>query len=213
MVLVCHPRESSFNGFLARRAREVLAACGHTVVFHDLYAEGFNPVLSAPEMDRGFSFDEVVIAHGRELAASQGLVVIHPDWWGGPPAMLKGWIDRVMRPGVAYDHEGSEHLEKVKVPLLKGKKGLVFCTSNSSSGGSPSSSGGSPERLEKLWVEVVMGYCGMEGRCIVLQDTYHSDSVGRRSFVTLMESELAGAFPAEHGTGARSATAQPIASS
>lgn len=209
MLLVCHPRPGSFNGFLARRARDVLEEMGHVVFFHDLYAEGFNPVLSASEMDRGFSFDETVLAHGRELAASSGLVVVHPDWWGGPPAMLKGWLDRVMRPGVAYEYEGSEHLEKTKIPLLTGKKGLVFCTSNGAAGGSP-------QLLQKLWVEVVMGYCGMEGRCIVLNNTFHADNSQRRGFITLMEGELSAAFPRAGGTaggGEPATAAQPIASS
>lgn len=81
--------------------------------FHDLYAESFDPVLTQAEQpldevwSRGTSAEQVrgqvatvpdplVRRHQRELAEARGLVVIHPDWLGKPPAMMAGWLDRVL---------------------------------------------------------------------------------------------------------------------
>ena len=61
---------------------------------HDLYAEGFEPVSGA---------DAIVHRHRDEIASADGLVVVHPNWWGKPPAIMAGWLDRVIVPGVAYD--------------------------------------------------------------------------------------------------------------
>lgn len=81
--------------------------------FHDLYAESFDPVLTTEEQpvdevwSRGTSAEQVrarvatapdplVLRHQRELAEAKALVVIHPDWLGKPPAILAGWLDRVL---------------------------------------------------------------------------------------------------------------------
>jgi putative NADPH-quinone reductase len=81
------------------------------VCLHDLYAEGFDPVLRAEESyTSGQSVESVLTAtkdpilrqHRQELSIASGLVAIHPNWWGMPPAILTGWIDRVLVPGVAY---------------------------------------------------------------------------------------------------------------
>ena len=46
--------------------------------------------------------DELLAAHQREIREADGIIVIHPNWWGQPPAIMKGWVDRVLRVGVAY---------------------------------------------------------------------------------------------------------------
>jgi putative NADPH-quinone reductase len=71
--------------------------------FHDLYVEGFQPVIADEESRHVVSHDPLVEQHGGEVAAADGIIVVHPNGWGQPPAILKGWIDRVMRPGMAYD--------------------------------------------------------------------------------------------------------------
>ena len=62
----------------------------------------FDPLLPYDEIVRNAILPESVARHCEEIAAADGIIVIHPDWWGMPPAILKGWIDRVLRPGVAY---------------------------------------------------------------------------------------------------------------
>ncbi|WP_326953095.1 NAD(P)H-dependent oxidoreductase [Amycolatopsis sp. NBC_01286] len=111
VVLLAHPRPGSFNHALADRVRAALAAAGRPVRFHDLYAEGFNPVLTAEEAytsgTRAEDFlaaepDPLVRRHREELRDAAGLIAIHPNWWGKPPAILSGWLDRILVPGVAY---------------------------------------------------------------------------------------------------------------
>jgi len=113
MIVLAHPRPASFDHELAARVRSVIGQTGVRQHFHDLYAESFDPVLtedSQPEAEvwsRGTSAEQVrarvatapdplVLRHQRELADAKGLVVIHPDWLGKPPAILAGWLDRVL---------------------------------------------------------------------------------------------------------------------
>ena len=100
------------------------------MISHDLYAERPDPVLSGAEIARRMSIDPQIQLYARELRQSDLLVVVHPDWWGGPPALLKGWVDRVFRPGVGYDWEGDEFDEKTHVPLLGSTRLHVFITSD-----------------------------------------------------------------------------------
>ena len=111
IVLLAHPRPGSFNHALAERIAGTLERAGVPVRFHDLYAEGFDPVLTAEEAytsgTRAEEFlaaepDPLVHRHREELGAAGGLVAVHPNWWGKPPAILSGWLDRILVPGVAY---------------------------------------------------------------------------------------------------------------
>jgi NAD(P)H dehydrogenase (quinone) len=186
--VLCNPRPGSFTSALAAQAKETLAGLGHEVLFHDLYKERFDPVLDAPELARSFSLDGLVQVHCRELAAADGLVVFHPDWWGQPPAVLKGWIDRVFRQGVAYDLEGDDFSEKGWKPLLTGKKGLVFCTSDEEEKDAP-------RTLETLWTESILGRCGMQAACHVMRDLRRTDPEARRAWLSFMNHTLEEWFP------------------
>lgn len=154
LILLAHPNERSFNRAIADEAADAVRAAGLELRFHDLYAEGFEPVMWKEEMLRRASFEDEVQRHARELREAALVVVVHPDWWGQPPAILKGWLDRVLRPGVAYDFQGPEFLEKEHVPLLRGVRGLVFATSDQ-----PEPPGGMP--LARLWRENVFEFCGI----------------------------------------------------
>jgi NAD(P)H dehydrogenase (quinone) len=81
---------------------ETLTENEHEVVFHDLYREKFSPVLPLREVPRDVKLPPLINRHCLEIAEADGIIVVHPNWWGQPPAILKGWIDRVLRPGVAY---------------------------------------------------------------------------------------------------------------
>jgi len=111
VVLLAHPRPGSLNHALAERVVDTLTRVGRAVRFHDLYAERFDPVLTAEEAytsgTRAEEFlaaepDPLVRQHRDELRDAAGLVAIHPNWWGKPPAILSGWLDRILVPGVAY---------------------------------------------------------------------------------------------------------------
>ena len=153
LLLLAHPRSGSFNHALAHAAREQLEADGHRVVFHDLHAERFDPVIPPDESARAAVLPPAVAAHCTDLAAAEGVVVVHP------PAVLKGWIDRVVRPGVAYEFLAGDSGEGVPRGLLKARTAVVLNTSNTA-----------PEReqavfgdpLDTLWRNCVFGLCGVE---------------------------------------------------
>jgi NAD(P)H dehydrogenase (quinone) len=154
LLLLAHPNERSLNHAIAGTAAEAVRAAGVELLYHDLYAEGFGAVLSKEETLRRFSFDEAVQGYADELRRARLLVIVHPDWWGQPPAILKGWLDRVFRPGVAYDFRGEEFMDKHRIPLLTGMRALVFATSDA-----PKPATETP--LERVWRENVFEFCGI----------------------------------------------------
>jgi putative NADPH-quinone reductase len=157
-IILCHPSPGSFNHAIAQRARRTLEALGYEVACHDLYAEGFEAALPGPEIARDAVLPELVARHCEEIARAEGVVVVHPNWWGMPPAVLAGWVDRVMRPGVAYEFLEGDGGEGVPRGLLKAASAVVFNTSNTY-----------PERearvfgdpLERIWKDCVFGLCGV----------------------------------------------------
>ncbi len=158
-LILAHPDPSSFNHALAGAARAELERRGHEVAFHDLYAEGFDPVLSAGEIAEGAALPAAVDRHCRELAAADGIVVVHPNWWGQPPALLKGWIDRVVRPGVAYRFLEGDGGEGVPEGLLRARAAVVFNTSNTRPARERKVFG---DPLETMWKNCVFGLCGVK---------------------------------------------------
>ncbi len=106
LVIYAHPVETSFNAAVHARAVAALREAGHTVDDCDLYAEGFDPVLSRSER---IDYHDTAVnrrpvqGHVDRLLAAEALVLVFPVWCFGLPAMLKGWFDRVLMPGVAFD--------------------------------------------------------------------------------------------------------------
>jgi len=209
LIVLAHPRPGSFNHAVADRAAAALARLGHRPLRHDLYAEGFDPVLTDGEIRRHFSFDERVLRHTAELEASGGLVVVHPDWWGGPPALLKGWIDRVLASGVAFEMEGEAGGPVRRRPLLVGKRGLALCTSDEPGAARP----GPAPLLETLWVERIFGWCGIEAAaCHVLRDLHRVGPAARSAWLDFVAAEVARLF-APAGAGPTPSPAPPGAGS
>lgn len=105
LVIHAHPVPESFNAALCRVAVTAAREAGHEVRLIDLYAEGFNPVMSAQErrgLDSAAPPPADVAPHVEALQWAEGLIFIYPTWWYSQPAMLKGWMDRVWRPGIAF---------------------------------------------------------------------------------------------------------------
>ncbi len=102
VLILAHPNKNSFNHAIARACAGRLLENGHHVVIHDLYEEGFDPVLPYEEFPADAALSPEVHGSCKEIAQAEGIIIVHPNWWGQPPAILKGWIDRVIRPGVAY---------------------------------------------------------------------------------------------------------------
>lgn len=104
LVVHCHPDPSSFTAATRDRVMQALERRGDEVRLHDLYADGFDPLFTAGERERHLQPgpDPSVARYAEDLQWCQQLVLVHPTWWSGQPAMLKGWIDRVWVDGVAW---------------------------------------------------------------------------------------------------------------
>lgn len=120
LIVYAHPEPGSFTAAMKDTARQALSAAGHTVEVSDLYGEAFNPVpgrhdfttvanaarfhyqseqLHASEHG-GFAPD--LLREQQRVARAQLMLFVFPLWWGGMPAILKGWFDRVLAYGFAY---------------------------------------------------------------------------------------------------------------
>ena len=105
LVVGAHPVAESFTVHVRQRAVAALRAVGHEVRITDLDAERFEARLSLAERraHRDDPADKPAVArYGDDLRWADALVLVYPTWWSGPPAILKGWIDRVWIEGVAY---------------------------------------------------------------------------------------------------------------
>jgi NAD(P)H dehydrogenase (quinone) len=89
LVILGHPRPGSLNHAMADAVREELAGLGGSVCYHDLYAERFDPVLPAQEIPKDAKVPADIRTHCEQLADADLIVVVHPNWWGQPPALLK----------------------------------------------------------------------------------------------------------------------------
>jgi putative NADPH-quinone reductase len=159
LIILGHPDTNSFNHAIASTARDAVIEKGHTVTFHDLYAEKFDPNLPKEEIPQDAELPALITQHCEELSIADGIVVVHPNWWGQPPAILKGWIDRVVRPGVAYRFDEGDSGEGVPIGLLKAKAALVLNTSNTPDEREKTAFG---DPLELLWKQCVFELCGIK---------------------------------------------------
>ena len=157
-VILAHPDKGSFNHAIAAAAINTLQQNGYGVDFHDLYAEKFDPILVAAEIPKDTPLPPEIEKHCAEIAEAGGIIVIHPNWWGQPPAILKGWVDRVIRPGVAYEFLAGDAGEGVPHGLLKARSALVFNTSNTGSEREKNIFG---DPLETIWKNCIFALCGI----------------------------------------------------
>ena len=158
-IILAHPNPGSFNHAIASTAAKTLRESGHAVLLHDLCAENFEASLPANELGRNPVLDPVLKQHCDEIASADGIIIVHPNWWGTPPALMKGWIDRVLRPEVAYRFVVGDNGEGVPVGLLKAKSAIVFNTTNTPADRELAAFG---DPLELIWKKCVFDLCGVK---------------------------------------------------
>jgi len=154
LIILGHPSDNSFNHALAETCRDQIAKNGHRVFFHDLYKEEFNPVLN---LANNISQDDIK-QYCSELAITDGIIIIHPNWWGQPPAIVKGWLDRVFLPNIAYTFVDDTKDGLVSKGLLKAHTALVLNTSNTSEELEENTF---RDPLETIWKNRVFHFCGI----------------------------------------------------
>jgi putative NADPH-quinone reductase len=162
MVLHAHPVEESFNHALYNTILEALAARGNEVDPVDLYAEGFDPVMSR---EGRLAYHDVpgnvtpeLKPYVDRLMAAEGLVIVHPVWNYGFPAILKGYFDRVFMPGVSFVLEGGDGPDKGALrPNLKHIRKVAFVTSYGGDRWRTWLMGDPPRRMARRWGWVTFG--------------------------------------------------------
>jgi putative NADPH-quinone reductase len=192
-VILAHPEPKSFNHAIAHAACRALERLGHSVQFHDLYEEGFDPLLPAEELASEVALSPILARHCEELQSADGLVIVHPNWWGQPPAMMKGWIDRVIRPGVAYKFLEGDGGEGVPVGLLRARAAVIFNTSNTPPAREMEVFG---DPLDNLWKNCILDFCGVKN---VVRETFSvvitSTQEQRAEWLTQVEQTVTKIFP------------------
>ena len=192
-IILAHPDKSSFNHAIAEVAVSVLKRNGHDVIFHDLYAEKFDSILPGAEIPSDALLPSEIGIHCSEIKAADGIVIVHPNWWGQPPAILKGWIDRVIRPGVAYNFLEGDKGEGVPAGLLKARAAIVFNTANTTVEREENIFG---DPLQLIWKNCIFDLCGVtefyrEMFRVVVTSTHEM----RKNWLKKVEDVVSGYFP------------------
>lgn len=141
LIVMAHPEPTSFNAALTNHAVKALTDAGHGVEVSDLYADEFNPVAGRHDFKtmadasrfhyqaeqthaaQTNSFSDEIAREQAKLLKADLLVLQFPLWWGGPPAILKGWLERVLAYGFAY-----VDARRYETGLFKGKRAFLSVT-------------------------------------------------------------------------------------
>ena len=187
LVLYAHPVEESFGGALHRLAVERLSAAGHEVDDCDLYAEDFDPRLSAEERRRYHDVGpniESVRPYVERLRAAEGLVLCYPVWNFGYPAILKGFFDRVFVPGVSFTIENG-HV----VPCLHNIGKVAVITTYGGSRMRALLAGDPPRKLVERVLRLTVKP-GASVRYLAQYDTNRSTERIREQFMAMVGREM-----------------------
>jgi len=188
LVVYCHPEPESLVGAALDRVRRGLASAHHDVRVTDLYADNFEPAMSAHErrthQDPGVGDD--LRPYADDLAWAEALVFVYPTWWAGQPAMLKGWIDRVWVAGVAWHLPDGARVLK---PLLTNIRRIVVVTTHGSSKLVNAVEG---EGGKRTMTRSIRTMCSKRTRTTwcALYDVDRSDQARREKFLDRVEKTL-----------------------
>jgi len=157
LSVISHPKKDAFSYDLLERFQAGVTATGHSNETADLYTEGFDPVMTARDMEQ-FNDVPMIPALQNEQARVErcdALCLVFPIWWFGMPAMMKGWLDRVWSAGWAYDWKHDP-----QGSLLKPRPCTLLIPVGASQ--TMEDEWGCLDRLEHILRVGVLGYCGVE---------------------------------------------------
>ena len=134
LIVYAHPRDGSFNEAIRDIILQRLQGYGVEIRMRDLYDEAFNPVMDKLQLENyqdhlqnKAGLEEYV----EDLLWCNMLIFVYPTWWYGLPAILKGWIDRVFLPGIAF-HMPSGHKKNISPGLKHITRLAIFTTCGAS---------------------------------------------------------------------------------
>jgi len=180
LVVLAQPKKPSFNTAIAEKVVESLESQGYLPVeLIDLYNDNFNPVMPQEELPRKFSFDETTLHYQERVQGADRVVFVYPDWWGGPPAIMKGFLDRVFRPGIAYGFREADFWDDDAPGLFTRKRFDVFVTTDAAE----------TENTEtwppaQVWKKNVLEFCGVnDAEVHVFWNLRHSSYAQRKAWL------------------------------
>ena len=186
LIVYAHPNPQSFNHAIVESFTKGLAETGHTYEVADLYASNFNPCLSGGDLAQlmeGKTPNDIRVQQ-EKISQADALVFVHPIWWFAPPAILKGWIDRVLSMGFAYIlDEKDGH----PVGLLKNQKALIINTA----GGTEEEANtlGSTDALKKIAGDLTLKFCGINNiEHVMFYNVIMADDVTLKGYLEQAES-------------------------
>ncbi len=174
LLVAANPNPQSLTVSAAEKTRQALEQAKRPHTFVHLDECSFSPLLTAEEIHRRFSFDKETLRFQKELQETCLLGLFYPDWFGLPPALLVGWLQRVFAPGIAFEYEGEEFMKKKKKPLLSRLKVFLAISTDESESGSRSLRLGIEALQEK-----VFSYCG--AITVLSEILYESHDAGNRA--------------------------------
>lgn len=157
LVVFAHPNPKSFGKGIVDTVVKASEEKGASVKVRDLYSIGFDPILKPSDFEafQSGKIPEDIAAEQENIRWANVITFVYPVWWASMPAMLKGYVDRVFSYGFAY-----EYVNGTPNGLLKGKKGLMFCTT-----GSPNeiyASNGMHNSMKQTTDQGIFNFSGME---------------------------------------------------
>lgn len=181
LIVYAHPNPASFNGAALEQVEQGLAEASHDVTIIDLYQENFDPVLrfNSDKKRRDLHLDPEMEKYRKLIGEADHLIFIYPIWWYGPPAILKGFIDRVFVSGFAYTYEAN-----LPKGMLRNKTAWVIYTLDS------------PKwyislfRLNTEWITMknaVLKFCGFgKVERLMFPGLKHSDQTKREKWLSYL---------------------------
>lgn len=157
LLILAHPNPDSYSANVTKFVKQLLEKQGNQCVIRDLYKIEFNPLLNKTNLDFNSKdvFPEDICKEQSFLSEADVITIIYPLWWGGMPAILKGYIDRVFEYNFAYHYTqyGSKG-------LLQGKKVILITPM-----GSPMqmyTETGAIDAMKKNIDDLIFTFCGMQ---------------------------------------------------
>lgn len=181
--ILAHPDTESFCAALwgeyNRAVQEHLNAPGG-LIHRNLYQEEYNPVLQLPELRRHIPIEELAMSYIHDLQKARSLALFFPDWWGAEPAILKGWIDRSLRPHIGYARNERSgpggQANRESSGLLGNLQLRLFITSDTANDGRQSLL----NLYEHRYRDIIGAYCGISKIAIRLFTPLRSSRFSQR---------------------------------
>ncbi|MEM1287690.1 MAG: NAD(P)H-dependent oxidoreductase [Pseudomonadota bacterium] len=183
LIVFCHPSTESYSAAICEKVAATLEDHGAEVRTLDLYTRGFQPILTRDEWQTHTDPTQNVDKVADDVALLKwcdALIFIYPTWWYGPPAMMKGWLEKSMVAGVAF-HMPSEHDANIKRGLDNIRTLAVFTTCGATR--FLSTLIGHPGRKIILRGLRILCHPRVRTRYVALYDMNHADDARRQTHI------------------------------